>query len=120
MIFFKQYRPFNETKFSGLNESPMTEVGRIVDQLNRAFEGEAWHGPAVVEILEGITAQQAATRPLNGAHSIWEITLHIAAWERAVLLRLQGDRAEPKCLELGPPLLGGAAKEALGPNKGAD
>ena len=72
----------------------MTEVERIVDQLNRAFEGEAWHGPAVVEILEGITAQQAAARPLNGAHSIWEITLHIAAWERAVLRRLQGDRAE--------------------------
>lgn len=72
----------------------MPEVERIVDQLNRAFEGEAWHGPAVVEILEGITAPQAAARPLHGAHSIWEITLHITAWERAVLRRLQGDRAE--------------------------
>lgn len=72
----------------------MTEVERIADQLNRAFAGEAWHGPAVVEILEGITAQQAAARTLDGAHSIWEITLHIAAWERAVLRRLQGDRAE--------------------------
>lgn len=72
----------------------MTEVERIVDQLNRAFEGEAWHGPAVVEILEGITAPQAAARPLHGAHSIWEITLHIAAWERAVLRRLHGERAE--------------------------
>jgi len=72
----------------------MTEVERIADQLNRAFAGEAWHGPAVVEILGGITAPQAAARPLNGAHSIWEITLHIAAWERAVLRRLQGDRAE--------------------------
>lgn len=72
----------------------MTEVERIADQLHRAFAGEAWHGPAVVEILEGITAQQAAARTLHGAHSIWEITLHIAAWERAVLRRLQGDRAE--------------------------
>ncbi len=72
----------------------MTEVERIADQLNRAFAGEAWHGPAVVEILGGITAPQAAARPFNGAHSIWEITLHIAAWERAVLRRLQGDRAE--------------------------
>lgn len=45
----------------------MTEIERIVDQLNRAFEGEAWHGPAVMDILEGITAQQAAAR-LSMAH----------------------------------------------------
>jgi hypothetical protein len=28
----------------------MTEVERIVDQLKRAFAGEAWHGPALGEI----------------------------------------------------------------------
>ena len=72
----------------------MTEVQRIVDQLNRAFAGEAWHGPAVMSILDGITAQQAAARPFHGAHSIWEIVLHIAAWERACRRRLGGDRAQ--------------------------
>jgi uncharacterized damage-inducible protein DinB len=72
----------------------MNEIERIVDQLKRAFEGEAWHGPSVMEIIEGITAQQAAARPVNGVHSIWELVLHIAAWERAVLGRLQGDRAQ--------------------------
>lgn len=72
----------------------MSEVQRIVDQLKRAFEGEAWHGPSVLEIIEGITSQQAAARPLNGTHSIWELVLHIAAWEGAVLRRLRGDRAQ--------------------------
>jgi len=72
----------------------MTEIERIVDQLNRAFEGEAWHGPAVMDILEGITAQQAAARPFNGTHRIWEIVLHIAAWERACRRRLGGERAQ--------------------------
>jgi uncharacterized damage-inducible protein DinB len=72
----------------------MAEVQRIVDQLNRAFAGEAWHGPAVMSILDGITAQQAAARAFHGAHSIWEIVLHIAAWERACRSRLGGDRAE--------------------------
>ena len=72
----------------------MTEIQRIVDQLNRAFEGGAWHGPAVMEILEGITPQLAATRPSNTLHSIWEITLHIAAWARAGQRRLLGDRAQ--------------------------
>ncbi len=72
----------------------MTEVERILDQLNRGFAGEAWHGSAVMEILDGLTARQAAARPLNSAHSIWEILLHIAAWERAVRRRLEGDRAQ--------------------------
>ena len=72
----------------------MTEVERILDQMNRAFEGEAWHGPAVMEILDGLKAPQAAARPLQSAHSIWEIMLHIAAWERAVGRRFKGDRAQ--------------------------
>ena len=72
----------------------MREIERITDQLKRAFEGEAWHGPSVLEIIEGISSQQAAARPFDGIHSIWEIVLHIAAWECAVLRRLNGDRAQ--------------------------
>ena len=70
------------------------EVDRIRDQFRRAFEGEAWHGPAVLALLDGVTAQQAAAHPIAGAHSIWELTLHIAAWERACLRRLNGDPAQ--------------------------
>ena len=72
----------------------ISEVDRIRDQFRRAFDGEAWHGPAVLALLEGVTAQQAAAHPIPGAHSIWELTLHIAAWERAILRRLQGDPAQ--------------------------
>ncbi|MGI9069409.1 MAG: DinB family protein [Pyrinomonadaceae bacterium] len=82
----------------------MSEVERIVDQLKRAFEGEAWHGPSVLEIIEGIDSQQAAARPFDGVHSIWEIVLHIAAWEGAVLRRLRGDRAELPTEEDWPPV----------------
>ena len=82
----------------------MTEIERIIDQLNRAFVGEAWHGPAVIEILEGITAQQAAAHPLAGGHSIWELTLHITAWTRAGSRRLQGDRAQLTDVENFPPV----------------
>jgi len=72
----------------------MTEIERIEDQLKRAFEGEAWHGPAVLESLEGLTANQAAARPIPDAHTIWEIVLHISAWENAGYRRLSGDRAQ--------------------------
>jgi uncharacterized damage-inducible protein DinB len=82
----------------------MKEVERITDQLQRAFQGEAWHGPAVMEILEGITSRQAAARPLNAVHNIWEIALHIAAWERAGVMRLQGDRAQLPAEEDWPPV----------------
>jgi uncharacterized damage-inducible protein DinB len=83
----------------------MREIERIVDQLNRAFIGEAWHGPAVIEILEGITAPQAAAHPLVGGHSIWELALHITAWTRAGSRRLQGDRAQLSEVENFPPVM---------------
>ena len=72
----------------------MSESARIADQLRRAFDGEAWHGDSLFEILEGVTAAQAAARPIAGAHSIWELVLHIAAWDGIVLRRLGGVAAE--------------------------
>lgn len=68
----------------------MTETKRIADQLHRAYAGGAWHGPALRELLRGVSARQAAARPLRGAHTIWELVLHIAAWKGAVLRRMQG------------------------------
>jgi uncharacterized damage-inducible protein DinB len=83
----------------------MTEVEGITDQLKRAFEGEAWHGPSVLEIIEGITSQHAAARPFDSTHSIWELVLHIGAWERAILRRLHGDRAQLPTEEDWPPVV---------------
>ncbi len=72
----------------------MREVERIADQLKRAHEGGAWHGPAVDELLKGLNAAQAAAQHVEGAHSIWEMVAHIEAWERAILRRLGGDAAQ--------------------------
>jgi uncharacterized damage-inducible protein DinB len=72
----------------------MTEIERIRDQFQRAFDGQAWHGPSVLSLLEGVTAEQAAAHVIPGAHSIWELTLHIAAWEDACRRRLEGDPAQ--------------------------
>jgi uncharacterized damage-inducible protein DinB len=66
---------------------------RIADQLRRALEGDAWHGPAVLELLHGVSADAAASHPIRGAHSIWELVLHLAATYRLVLRRVQGDDA---------------------------
>jgi uncharacterized damage-inducible protein DinB len=68
-----------------------TELRRLEEQLQRTLEGEAWHGPSVLEVLEGITASQAAAHPIAGAHSIWELVLHLCSDYSLVLRRLGGD-----------------------------
>lgn len=69
----------------------MSEIRRIQEQMKRAFEGGAWHGPAVLETLDGITAARAAARPIASAHSIWEIVLHLATWKSVVARRVSGE-----------------------------
>ena len=68
----------------------MSETARLADQIRRAFEGDAWHGDSVLEILADVDAKKAAAHPIKNAHSIWELVLHIAAWDGAVLRRSEG------------------------------
>jgi len=70
-----------------------SELERLEAQLKQSFEGPAWHGPSVMEVLEDITPEQAAAHPLAGAHSIWELVLHLAATYRLVLRRLERNDA---------------------------
>jgi hypothetical protein len=76
-----------------------TEVNRLEEQLRRVLEGEAWHGPSVLEVLSGLSAAQAASHPITGAHSIWEIVLHIGSDYDLVLRRLAGDGRQPTAAE---------------------
>src|SRR5438270_8949178 len=60
----------------------MNDLERLADQFHRAFTGDAWHGASIKELLQGVSAKQAASHPISEAHSIWEIVLHIASWEK--------------------------------------
>ncbi|HEV3513835.1 MAG TPA: DinB family protein [Candidatus Sulfotelmatobacter sp.] len=68
----------------------ISEACGIADQLQRAFYGEGWHGPGLMELLDDVDAKTAAAKPLKDAHSIWELVLHVAAWDGAGLVRLGG------------------------------
>ena len=72
----------------------MSESAHIADQLRRAFHGDAWHGPAVLELLSDVDAATAAAKPLRSVHSIWELALHIAAWDGAVGRRIGGEKLQ--------------------------
>ena len=68
----------------------MNEIFRIVDQLEREHAGDPWHGSPLSAILDGVTAEEAAARPLPGAHTIWELVLHMTGWKSEVRRRLSG------------------------------
>jgi len=78
-----------------VKEKRSSEAENIADQLRRAFDGSAWHGPALLELLEDIDAVTAAARPIANVHSIWELVLHIAVWDRSGLVRLGGEKYQP-------------------------
>jgi uncharacterized damage-inducible protein DinB len=86
-------------------KSASSEAAGIADQLRRAFDGSAWHGPAVLELLGDVNAATAAAKPIRDVHSIWELVLHIAAWDRAALVRLSGKKCQPALTLNFPPVV---------------
>ena len=72
----------------------MEENKRLAEQLTRAFNGDAWHGPSWREALEGISCEEALHRPISEAHSIAEVLLHATTWNDVVRRRLEGESPE--------------------------
>lgn len=68
----------------------MREVERLRRELMATLNGDPWYGTAVWNILDGIDANQAAARPIEGAHSIWELVVHMTAWVNETKRRLEG------------------------------
>jgi len=60
-------------------------------------------------LLRGVTAQQAAARPIAGAHSIREIARHAAVWQEVVARRAAGEDVRPTAAEDWPPVGDGEA-----------
>ena len=70
----------------------MSEINRIHIELQRVFEGNpAWHGPSILSLLEDVTADQAAARPFNRSHTIWELVVHVRIWADEVRTYLEGN-----------------------------
>ena len=69
----------------------MKETERIADQLTRSIEGNAWHGPSLMELLEDVNAEKASSKKIKEAHSIWEIVNHIFVWMDVVARRVKGE-----------------------------
>src|ERR1700687_5763434 len=97
-----------------IRKPPVPVTAQIAEQLRRAFEGSAWPGPSMLELLEDVDAETAATKPIPNGHSIWELVLHTAVWDRAVRRRIGGQTTQPKGKKNFPPVpkSSSAAKQA--------
>lgn len=95
----------------------VAERDRVLDELRRAWDGDPWHGDSLHAILRGVSADEAAARPVPRAHTIAEIVLHLASWTREVTRRLH-DRVARDPADGDWPLPGlesfGTSVEALG------
>jgi uncharacterized damage-inducible protein DinB len=79
-------------------------TAQLAEQLRRAFEGSAWHGPSMIELLDDVNAETAAAKPIPNVHSIWELVLHTAVWDRAVRQRIEGQKTQPTGKQNFPPV----------------
>src|ERR1700733_13997187 len=60
----------------------------LIDFLDEAFDKKSWHGPNLRGSIRGLSAKEAAWRPGQDRHNIWELTLHAAYWKYIVRRRL--------------------------------
>jgi hypothetical protein len=72
---------------------PEHDLAGIVDDLNRGYDGDAWHGPPLRKVLDGVTADVASAHPITDSHSIWEIVVHLSAWDDVITRRIAERRA---------------------------
>ena len=83
----------------------MTRATGLAARLGHTIAGRQWHGPVFGVLVRDVDAGQAAAHPIRGAHSIWEIVLHVSAWARIARTRLGGTKHDPTSAEDWPPVV---------------
>ncbi len=88
----------------------MDEVKLLYDQIETTFRGKSWHGPNMIQVLEGVSVDKASFKPISERHSIWELVNHMNYWMLVALKGLNGEEVpKPLGLEDWPPI--GATEE---------
>jgi uncharacterized damage-inducible protein DinB len=72
--------------------TPDPEIAHHLRLLDHAYDRRSWHGPNLRGALRGLSAAQAAARPIAPRRSIAEQALHAAYWKYTVRRRLAGEK----------------------------
>jgi len=62
----------------------------ITNEIQKAFNGDAWHGNHVMQVLNNVKVENAFEHFIPQAHSIAEIALHLTSWTEEVTSRIMG------------------------------
>ena len=68
------------------------EIQNIKTLLDETFNGPAWHGPAVQEVLKDIS-KDTALKSVGNAHNIAELVFHMIAWRNFLINNLKGQES---------------------------
>jgi hypothetical protein len=79
----------------------MNETKQIADSYRAATIKGAWYGPALAELLAGISPELATTSPVPGAHTVSELLQHLLLWNERVRNTSESNPM-PRCLPLEP------------------
>lgn len=61
------------------------QIESVLELIDPATGFRPWHGgPTLMGSLRGVDAKQAAWKPVDDRHSIWELALHIAYWKYSI------------------------------------
>jgi len=83
----------------------MSRATRLANHIERTVTGPMWHGPALMDVLDGVDAARARAHPIDGAHSIWEIVRHVTAWAEIARQRIHGEAlGDPTAEQDWPPI----------------
>lgn len=82
----------------------MREIERLLEQINAVYGGPAWHGPALRDLLDGVTEEEARAHPLEGRHSILEVVVHITTWMDVGARRIGGAEINSRNVDSYPDL----------------
>jgi uncharacterized damage-inducible protein DinB len=66
----------------------------LVNELRKAYNGDAWHGNNTLSLLRSANPQKVFTHPIPDAHSIAELALHLTSWTEEVADRINGASAK--------------------------
>jgi hypothetical protein len=74
--------------------SPVSDRAAILATVDEVYAGPAWHGPSVLEALEGVDAATAARKLANNRNSIWELVLHLTHGRHVLIERVRHTRID--------------------------
>lgn len=65
------------------------ELSRIITMMQNTYDGAAWHGSSILDILKKVNAEEAFMDSIH-VHRICELVQHITAWRIFATKRLEG------------------------------